>query len=252
MDLLDTIDELKIYRGDDFYINDDIKIHQPTLNQICTYGEKNYFNMVHTLCYVGADLKWQLADMNVDYTQVSDFELFYSFLSRGFSAEQTAILFGDILDFSKMNLMEDKSTKEIVMVQFVNNKVIKIDKYIYKCIVGILRKMHNLKRNDEIPGNDATKAILIEDAREVYEDNKNKPYKSYLHSLISAMVNSSGFKHDEVSVFNMKICSFMDSVIRINKIKNAELLLQSGYSGFGIDLKKINKEELNWLGELKR
>ena len=48
----------------------------------------------------------------------------------------------------------------------------------------------------------------------------------------------------------MKIYAFMDSVARIGKIKNAELLLQSGYSGFGIDLKKLNKEETNWLGEL--
>ena len=64
------------------------------------------------------------------------------------------------------------------------------------------------------------------------------------------MVNSDGFKRDDTTVFDMKIYAFMDSVARIGKIKNAELLLQSGYSGFGIDLKKLNKEETNWLGEL--
>ena len=42
----------------------------------------------------------------------------------------------------------------------------------------------------------------------------------------------------------------MDSVARVSKIKNAELLLQSGYSGFGIDLKKIDRETLNYMGEL--
>ena len=43
----------------------------------------------------------------------------------------------------------------------------------------------------------------------------------------------------------------MDSVKRINKIRNSTLLLQSGYSGFGINLKELkNKDELNYMGEL--
>ena len=48
----------------------------------------------------------------------------------------------------------------------------------------------------------------------------------------------------------MKIYAFLDSVKRISKIKNAELLLQSGYSGYGIDLKTINDKQIDWLGEL--
>ena len=42
----------------------------------------------------------------------------------------------------------------------------------------------------------------------------------------------------------------MDSVKRITKIKNSDLLLQSGYSGFGINLKNLDKKQLDWLGEL--
>jgi hypothetical protein len=38
----------------------------------------------------------------------------------------------------------------------------------------------------------------------------------------------------------------MDSVKRITHIQNSKLLLQSGYSGFGIDLKKVSKKELDW------
>ena len=64
------------------------------------------------------------------------------------------------------------------------------------------------------------------------------------------MVNSEGFKYNAQDIFNMKIYPFMDAVQRIEKIKNANLLMQSGYSGFGIDLKKIDKETLNWMGEL--
>ena len=57
--------------------------------------------------------------------------------------------------------------------------------------------------------------------------------------------------NNHTDVWDLKINAFMDSVKRIGKIKNAELLLQSGYSGFGISLKDINKKELDWLGELE-
>ena len=52
----------------------------------------------------------------------------------------------------------------------------------------------------------------------------------------------------------MKINAFLDAVSRVQKIKNATLLLQSGYSGFGVDLSKFSSSEkeksLNWLGSL--
>ncbi|MGN0165898.1 MAG: hypothetical protein ACI39R_06920 [Lachnospiraceae bacterium] len=251
MELINSIDELKLYRGDDYIINDSITIRQPTLSEICEYGEKEYYSMVYTLCSVGADLKWQLDDLGVDYTQVSDFELFCSVLCRGFSVENTKILFGEKIDFSQMTVRLHTGLQENVLIQvFDDGSYLQIDKYVYAAIVNVLRKMHRIKRNNELPGNEATRQILIEDARDSYEENKDRPVKPYLFPFISAMVNSEGFKHDEISVFNMKIYAFMDSVARTSKIKNSELLLSSGYSGFGIDLKKINKEETNWLGEL--
>ena len=76
-------DELKLYRGMDWPVNSSILIRQPTLGSICEYGEQEYFSMVHTLCSVGADLKWQLDELGVDYTKISDYELFLYMLARG-------------------------------------------------------------------------------------------------------------------------------------------------------------------------
>lgn len=207
--------------------------------------------MVHILCSVGADLKWQLDDIGIDYTQISDYKLFYSYLARRYSIEDTKILFGDTLDFSQMQIIHDNNLDENIMIQVLDDGTqIRIDRFLYYSIVNTLRKMHKIKRNDEVPGNEATRQILIDDAREEYEENKNKPSKSYLLPLISTMVNSEGFKRNDTTVFDMKIRAFMDSVSRVSKIKNAELLLQSGYSGFGIDLTKIDKKALNYMGEL--
>ena len=93
---------------------------------------------------------------------------------------------------------------------------------------------------------DITRDVLIEEAKENIEMNKDKPYHSQLLSLISTMTNMEGFKYGWVDVWNMKINAFMDAVNSIQHIKNADLLLSSGYSGFGIDLKKINKKELSY------
>lgn len=251
MDSAAFVDELALYRGNDIRINEYITVHQPTLKEICEYGERDYYNMIYTLCSVGADLKWQLDELGIDYTKVSDFQLFYSVLAKGFPKEKTGILFGSVLDFSKMEPVFHTQLQEDVLIQVLDEKnIIQIDKYVSASIVSVIRKMHRIKRNDEQPGNEATRQILIEDARDEYESKKNLPNKSYLFPLISAMVNSEGFKHDEKTVFDMSLFAFMDSVARTGRIKNAGLLLASGYSGFGIDLKKIDKKETDWLGEL--
>jgi hypothetical protein len=241
------IDDLTIYRGKDYCITDEIIVRQPTLGEICDYGEQRFFSMIYNLTSVGADLKWQLNDIGVDYTCISDYNLFLSYISKIYKKNDTQIILKN-LSLSDFELRKNLNTDELVLYDTKQNII--FDKFAYFLLMDILRKTYKLKRNDEIPANEFTKKILIEDAKQAYEEAKNKPYESYLHNLISAMVNSTGFKHDEITVFDMKIGAFMDSVKRIAKIKNAELLLQSGYSGYGISLKDINKNEINWFGEL--
>ncbi len=241
------IDELQIYRGNDIFIKDGITIHQPTLDEICEYGEHRYWSLVYTLTSVGADMKFQLHDIGIDYTAITDFELFYRLLYHIFDHSATRILFGD-LDLQKFELVEHAKTGERILYDRERNLF--IDEYSYLLMAEVLRKMHILKRNDQMPANETTKQILIEDAREEYERNKTSEHHSQLKNLISTMVNCEGFKYSHSEVWNMKISAFMDSVKRISKIKNASLLLQSGYSGFGINLKEISSKQLDWLGEL--
>lgn len=242
-------DELQIYRGKDFLVKPGINIHQPTLDEICDYGEKRYWGMIQNICSVGSNLKFQLWDLGVDYTKIGDFELFYSLICKSLLQEDTEIIFGD-LDFQKFNMyiVKKNNVEEPVLYDAQND--ILIDDYTYTIITDILRRMHGLKKDCKIPANESTKMILIEDARDEYNLNKDKEWHSQLKNLISAMINSEGFKYNHNEIWNMKIHAFMDSVQRILKIKNADLLLQSGYSGFGINLKEINKKQLDWTGEL--
>lgn len=245
-------DELKIYRGEDFIVSKYIKIHQPSLSEICDYGEQKYYSMIYQLTATPQSMKVQLWDMEprIDYTKITPYELFYNMLYKLFPKDRTSIIFGD-LDFSKFQIMQRKDNGDILLCQFINDEQVIIDEFTYNLIMDYLRQVHGIYKDEKLPANNTTKMILIEDAREESERNKNKKHYSQLVNLISSMVNSEGFKYNHSQVWDMKINAFMDSVKRISKIKNTELLLQSGYSGFGINLKEIDKKQLDWLGELK-
>ena len=42
------IDELQLYVGRDFQVNDYIKIHIPRVGEIVDYGEKEYYQMIYS------------------------------------------------------------------------------------------------------------------------------------------------------------------------------------------------------------
>lgn len=244
-------DELKIYRGEDFVVSKHITIHQPTLNEITDYGEVDYYTMLYQLTATPQSMKSQLWDMEprIDYTKITPYELFYSLLYRLYQQEKTSIIFGD-LDFTKFQVMKRNDDNSILLYQVIDKDEVIIDEFTYNIIMDYLRQSHFIHKDEKIPANNTTKMILIEDAREELLKNQTKEYRSQLKNLISSMINCEGFKYNHSQVWNMKINAFMDSVKRISKIKNSDLLLQSGYSGFGINLKDINKKQLDWLGEL--
>lgn len=55
MDSLFEIDQLQLYFGDPYVINNNITIFQPTVGEIMEYGEKKYYSVVHTLTAIPSD-----------------------------------------------------------------------------------------------------------------------------------------------------------------------------------------------------
>lgn len=268
------LDDLKIYRGNDIQITPKIIVTQPTIGQIEEFGEKRYFNAVYTLTAVGADLKWQLWDMEqIDYTQIEDYDLFIGFISKAVSSQRPIYdelmnneeKYKDELATISQERLEDMCInplqlilKDIDLADFIPCKNtdtgqiilynaerdITIDRMIYSQIVDAVRKIHGLKRNNETPANETTKMILIDDAREEANAASQKPYKSTLKPLVSALTVKCGLCGTD-KVWDMKINAFFDSIKRINKIQDSELLLQGAYSGF-TSLKGVDKNRLDW------
>lgn len=269
-------DELKIYRGKDIQITPKIIVTQPTIDQIEEFGEKRYFNAVYTLTAVGADLKWQLWDYQIDYTTIEDYDLFIKFISQlvsskkkvykelmshkeKYAKELSTISKEDLeemlinplqlilkdIDLSNFELYQ-KNNEQIVLYDAERDIV--IDRAVYSQIVDIVRKIHGLKRNNQIPANERTKMDLIEDARDEAMMASQKPYKSVLKPLISSLTVKCGLCGDD-KIWNMKIATFFDNIKRVSKIQDAELLLQGAYSGFA-SLKGVDKSRLDWTGDI--
>lgn len=271
-------DELKIYRGGDIEITPKIIVTQPTIGQIEEFGEKRYFNAVYTLTAVGADLKWQLWDYcQIDYTQIEDYDLFIKFISSAVSSKKhlyeeltnnkdkyenelsaipqetldgmlinpLQLILKDI-DFDDFTVCKNVDNDQIIL--YDQERDITIDRIVYSQIIDAVRKIHGLKRNNQLPANERTKMDLIEDARDEAMAASRRPYKSTLKPLISALTVKCGLCGDD-KVWNMKINAFFDSIKRIGKMQDAQLLLQGAYSGFA-SLKGVDKERLDWAGDI--
>ena len=272
------LDELQVYAGSDIRISDKITITQPSLAQVRDFGERRYFNAVYTLTSVGADMKWQLWDyFKIDYTKIDDYDLFLKLIYPLVSSRKYQYLMWranptqykkelesldeddikDMLtnplqlvlkDIDLADFIRCKSNLNDDTILYNKEKDITIDRMKYNQIVDVVRTIHGFKRNNQMPANERTKMDLIEDARDEAKLASQKPYKSVLKPLISALSVSNGQCGDE-RIWNMKINMFFDNIKRTAKIQDAHLLLQGAYSGFS-SLKGVDKSRLDWAGDI--
>ena len=238
------VDSIFLYFGDDYVINDQIKLHQPVIGEVVDYGEAEYFSMIHTLTAIPSDCKSMLWDqMKVYWTEIEDFDLFIMF-SRTMTPDKTGIIFGD-LDFSKLKPYRHPQNDEIILADKETGVI--IDKLIYMRMMTFLRKLHNITPKPEKAKGKRDRDAMIDDDRRNREYNKDKPFRSYLLPLISAVKVKQGYTKDYVR--NMGLFEFFDDVSRMQVIDSANHLLNGMYCGMA-DLSKVDKKELNWLREL--
>ena len=74
IDFLD-IDEMTLYRGKPIKISTHLTLKQPTLDDICDIGEKQYFAEIGKICATPSDYKSELYDgFNLWWDEVDDFD----------------------------------------------------------------------------------------------------------------------------------------------------------------------------------
>lgn len=236
---------LQLYRGDSLVINEHISVLQPSLGEIADFGEERYFRAVQAVCGTPSDYIAPLADIGMDFEQITEFQLFI-LLHGQLTKEDTRPLLGE-LDLSSYKIAQGEQDKEMFLVNDQDGSI--IDRAIYSEIANHVRRLHNMKKNVIKAGNAETKKYLIERDRKRLHRLQRKPFESVLFPLISAMCNCEQFKYNQQTVWDISIFAFYDSIKRIQKIKDASSLLSGIYAGT-VDAKKIPQESLNWMGNI--
>ena len=188
------IDQLKLFRGEGYKINDKILIRQPTLEEIVDFGEQRYFGLVRTICSTPADRKVEIWDkLHVFWEKIDEYDLFIS-LFQTLQKSEVSILFGD-MDFTTFKLGTQKGLPDLVLK---NKDQVVIDRAIHKLMTDYLREIHKLKKNVDTGFNDATRKIMIEDDRDEMALQMQKPFQSLLLPLISSLTNCPVFGKIEI------------------------------------------------------
>lgn len=242
---MDSINNVaKLYRGDDFEIGK-IKIKQPTINDIIDFDERKYWNLVYTFVSTPFDMVAQLNMVGIDFTTISDFELFL-LLARNYSVEDTKVLFGEDLDFQ--NSIVAKRDDELILM-FRNG--VEINQYTYTIMAEYLRKVHNIPKPKYTKiGNEFTKQKTIEVEMYKYQKamRKKDNGSSVLVPLISSLVVALHIS--KATVMNMQIYEFFESISRVSAKETADHLCRGLYAGT-LSMESLNKKELNWMRELR-
>lgn len=245
MDNLFDIDELGIYFGDPYVVNDYITITLPKIGEVVKYGERQYYSMIQTITAIPSEMKSQLWDSGLDWTQIEDFQLFMM-LSQSLPQDKTQIIFGD-LDLQAMRPFENRQNDTVILYNPDTGSV--IDELAYKKITSYLCSAHNLTKKVEKAANEFTKKILIDEDRQKIANAQKQPYKSFLKPLISAVKCRQGYTLDYVK--NMGLYEFFDDLSRLQIIVNTDALLGGMYSGF-CDTSKIPKQNFDWCREITK
>lgn len=246
------IQDLNLLRGRDIKITDGLFLRQPSLGEIADYkieeqdegyGEFAYMSMLSTFICTPFDIIAQLDKEGYDFTEITSYQLFIA-MREHINVKDTKILFGDF-DFSKMRLVVNGNSVEL------RSDTVTINEAVYQNLADCVRTINSIPPptfkgvNDEY-----TKRKMIEYAYDELEFAKRSKPKSILKTMVSRATNHPYFKYNLTDVWDMKVYAFYDAIKSINIVESSNQLSMGAYSG-NLDLSKINKNEFNWLREVK-
>lgn len=241
--------ELQIYFGDNYEINQYITVHHPKLDDVVRLGEQEYYSTLYAFTSIPSDFKPQLWDAGILWEDISDFQ-FFTMLVKNLTPDKTSFLFGDDIDFSKFQYGKNQNNELILYQLRYDGNLLIIDNGIYLRIAHFLRKIHGIVPNPEYGYTNTVRRLLIEDDRQRMKINKEKEKGSILLPIISSLINSPEFKYGLNEIRQMPMYALMDSIKRVQVIRSTTALLQGCYSGM-VDTKKIDKKEFNWMRSLE-
>lgn len=221
-------------------INEYINVSIPTIGEILE-DEDGYYDAVSMFTAAPIDMMVQLDDAGIDFTKLTDYELFL-ILFPSIQRYDTRLILGD-LNLSNFLFAENTQNGQPMLVDPESG--IRIDKAIYNKIAVTLRTIHHMKRDNRKPANEEAKKYMLERAR-IKMKRRNRTSESELEKLIIDMVNAPEYKYDFEGTKGLTIYQFNESVRQVVHRVDYNNKMRGVYAGT-IDPKGLKSSDLNWL-----
>lgn len=227
-----------------YSINDKIQINIPTVRDVLA-NQDNYNTVITLLTANPYDFMVQLDDAGIDYTDITDYELFIRLVMLLQEVDVSILL--PNLNLKEFAMDINPENNSIILVD--KDRDIIIDRGVHTRIANAIREINFIERVYKKPGNEEARKYMIERARTKMKRNARKKKNQTMSELekhIVALVNTEEFKYNFDSVLDLTIFQFNTCLHQIIKKVNYDKLMIGVYSG-SVDTKKIDKAELTWL-----
>lgn len=223
-------------------ITDKLSLRIPTVGEILE-DEEHYYSLVSSLTATPFQYMVQLDDMGIDYTKITDYQLFMMLFPM-YAKSDLSLLFGD-LDTSDFGIYVNQQDNSQVIYS-PNNNII-IDELIYNDLADTIRKINMFEKVKSKPGNESARKYLLEKERKKQKRNAKKPKEPYLEKLVIALVNTSEFPYNYETCMDLSIYKFNQSFKQIQQKITFDNTMIGVYAGTVDTSKMTNKDALSWI-----
>lgn len=242
-----TINKLKLYFGDDFIVDENFIIHQPSIQDIFDIGENEFFSVLNVFIGNTTMYRVTLWEKGIDWNNISDFELFMMLVNNLEKNKTTELLFGDI-DFTKFKQgvlsVDAENQNEVILYDLERNII--IDEKTYLFMREGLRYIFDIYPKDEFAKGKMTKEWIIDEEKEKIKMKKNENSVGILLPIISFCLSHPGFKYKSSELREISYVELMDSVKQLQHNEHVIALLHRVNSGF-VDTSKIEPERFSFI-----
>ena len=214
----------------------------PTVGEILE-DEDKYYGIVSSLTASPFQYMVQLDDMGIDYTQITDYQLFMMLFPM-YAQSDLSLIFGD-LDTSDFNVYINQDDDSQVIYIPSNNIV--IDELVYNDLSDMMRKINLFEKVKSKPGNESARKYLLEKERKKQKRNAKKPRFPYLEKMVIALVNTSEFPYNYETCMDLSIYKFNQSLQQIQRKIAFDNTMVGVYAGTVDTSKMADKDALSWI-----
>lgn len=218
-----------------------LSVRIPTVGEILE-DEDTYYSIVSSLTASPFQYMVQLDDLGIDYTTITDYELF-KMLFPMYARSDLSMLFGD-LDISDFMVCQNRNQQEFI---YSPGNHIEINEKVYNDLTDTIRKINLLKKVTSKPGNESARKYLLEKERKKQQRNAKKKQDPYLEKLVIALVNTSEFPYDYDSCMDLSIYRFNQSFKQIQHKIMFDNTMIGVYAGTVDTSKLSNRDALSFI-----